>query len=180
MDVLLPGLALLETATALLEPVEELRNGPFESLTEGAHPETTTTDRGVELTTAYEVRRIPGADFDLVRDVEVTVSWEVRERAREVRARSWRTGNSHTGPRGNTLHWGAAGAKGEHRAGAVGGVALDLGSHGSIDAAAGLAAGKGPRGAAAVGGYFGPNSAGAGAVATNGELTQRWSRYVER
>lgn len=69
--------------------LEELRVGPFGNLAEGAHPPTEAEHDGVRFVTSYEVRRVPDADFDLVREVDVTVTWEVRGRTRQVRTRSY-------------------------------------------------------------------------------------------
>ncbi|MBI3924913.1 MAG: hypothetical protein HY319_05180 [Armatimonadetes bacterium] len=85
---------------------------------------------------------------------------------------------SHTGPQGNTVYWGGKRIEGENRSLAKAGVAVDKGSDGSIDYRAGATRATGPRGTVAAAGYQGPNSAGASAVATNGETAKTWSRHL--
>lgn len=86
---------------------------------------------------------------------------------------------SFTGAAGNTWYYGGASVQGEHRAFGRAGVAVDLGSDGTIDGAAGVRGATGPRGTRVQGAYAGPHSAGAAGIATNGEMTRRWSRYVQ-
>ena len=69
--------------------LEELRSGSFEDLTEGLHPLGSERHSGVDFTTQFEVSRITGADFDLVREVRVTVFWEDRGETRVVIAQSY-------------------------------------------------------------------------------------------
>ncbi|MGE0490603.1 MAG: hypothetical protein AB7S38_15455 [Vulcanimicrobiota bacterium] len=85
---------------------------------------------------------------------------------------------SFTTANGNTVYLAAGKAAGPHRAGAAAGWAVDVGSDGTLDAGRGRAVGVGPNGAAAVHAGFGPNGHGARAIATNGETTRTWSRFV--
>ncbi len=69
--------------------LDELRAGSFELLQEGLHPVGSIRSSGVEFTSQFQVSAIPGADFDLVREVRVTVFWEVRGESRFVTAHSY-------------------------------------------------------------------------------------------
>ncbi|MBI3924668.1 MAG: hypothetical protein HY319_03935 [Armatimonadetes bacterium] len=86
--------------------------------------------------------------------------------------------NSFITPGGNTVYYGGRKAAGEHRAGAIGGYAVDRGSDGTIDKARVGAIGVGPRGVAGGVAGFGPNGAGAAGFATNGETLKTWKRFV--
>ena len=89
---------------------------------------------------------------------------------------------SYTGALGNTWYWGGAGATSDDgtRAGGLGAIALDVGSDGGLDAGFIAGAAAGPNGAA--GGILGTGRGGwrgeAAAINANGELTNRWSKFL--
>ena len=80
----------LQTAHAIASSkLEALRIGPFQDLTLGTWPVEVETRNGTEFSLTTEVTELDGRDPDLLKSVEVTVTWNERSGPKEAKVQTY-------------------------------------------------------------------------------------------